>query len=136
MKAENFFRLVFVTIHEIFRETESEMVLTDIGGKKVNGMSIGEKSWGFNTNGIYEIPPIRIMSAITSLMENMKKILLPLSLSLLIVLALVFVAMPKKAAELPVVDPVSTPTAQEETKNLDQLAEEAVKSESGSLESS
>lgn len=66
----------------------------------------------------------------------MKKILLPLSLSLLIVLALIFVAMPKKAAELPTVDPVSTPTAQEETKNLDQLAEEAVKSESGSIASS
>lgn len=59
----------------------------------------------------------------------MKKILLPLSLSLLIVLALVFIAMPKKTTELPVVDPISAPTTQEETRNLDQLAEEAVKSE-------
>ncbi len=58
---------------------------------------------------------------------NMKKILLPLSLSLLIVLALIAIATPKKTADLPVVDPVSTPIVQDESKNLDQLAEEAVK---------
>lgn len=58
----------------------------------------------------------------------MKKILLPLALSLLIILALIAIATPKKTADLPVVDPVSAPTAQDENKDLDQLAEEAVKS--------
>lgn len=57
----------------------------------------------------------------------MKKILLPLSLSLLIILALIAIATPKKTAELPVVDPVSTPIIQEEAGNLDKLAEEAIK---------
>lgn len=64
VKAENFFLLVRFTTRKIFRDTESEISRT--GMKLRYGLTrriIKRNSRKFKTNGIYEIPPLRIMSA-------------------------------------------------------------------------
>lgn len=56
----------------------------------------------------------------------MKKILLPLTLSLIIVLAFIFIAAPKKTAPAPV-DPATVENSSGSSEALDKLAEDAAK---------
>lgn len=60
----------------------------------------------------------------------MKKILLPLTLSLIIVLAFIFIAAPKKTAPAPV-DPATVENSSGSSEALDKLAEDAAKEGSG-----
>ena len=63
----------------------------------------------------------------------MKKILLPLTLSLIIVLAFIFVASPKKPAPA-LTDPTAVENSSGSSEALDKLADETVKSDTGSSE--
>lgn len=84
-------------------------------------------------NGIYESRRMGIMRKTPILpFGNMKKILLPLTLSLIIVLAFIFVAAPKKPAPAPV-DPTAVENSGGSSKALDELAAETVKSDTGSV---
>ena len=60
----------------------------------------------------------------------MKKILLPLTLSLIIVLAFIFVASPKKPAPA-LTDPTAVENSSGSSEALDKLADETVKSDTG-----